>query len=118
MKVPWFRYSLRTLLVVVTVLACWLAWNVNIARQRKQAIARIVSEGGQVITWTDVANSSPKLRNWQSTRRLPWSLKLVRAEPVTFINVEGPSFTDARGNARLERLFPEAVITLRVQPAP
>ena len=32
---PWFRFSLRTLLVVVTVLCCWLAWESSVVRQRK-----------------------------------------------------------------------------------
>jgi hypothetical protein len=34
----WFRFSLRTLFVVVTVFACWLGWNVNAVQKRKHLI--------------------------------------------------------------------------------
>jgi hypothetical protein len=36
-KRRWFAYSLRTLFVVVTVFGCWLGWNINIVRQRREA---------------------------------------------------------------------------------
>lgn len=34
---PWhrFRFTLRTLLVVLTVLACWFGWNANTVRHRR-----------------------------------------------------------------------------------
>jgi hypothetical protein len=40
----WFTFSLRTLFVLVTVLACWLGWNVHIVRQRQAHLAEIAAE--------------------------------------------------------------------------
>jgi hypothetical protein len=40
----WFRYSLRTLFVVMTVVCCWLGWNVHIVRQRQAAWAEVIAE--------------------------------------------------------------------------
>jgi hypothetical protein len=34
----WFRFSLRTLLVLVTVVACWLGWESSVVRGRKQLV--------------------------------------------------------------------------------
>lgn len=39
-KRPWFRFRLRTLFVVVTVLACWLGYELNWIRQRHELLAR------------------------------------------------------------------------------
>jgi hypothetical protein len=34
----WFRFSLRTLFVVVTVVGVWLGWNMNIVRHRRELV--------------------------------------------------------------------------------
>lgn len=31
----WFRFSLRTLFVVVTVFACWLGWQIHLVQSRR-----------------------------------------------------------------------------------
>ncbi len=38
-KRRWFRYSLRTLFVVVTVFGCWLGYELNWIRQRHELLA-------------------------------------------------------------------------------
>jgi hypothetical protein len=43
-----FRYSLRTLLVLVTVFCVWLGWQANIVHKRKAAIAEIEAGGGAI----------------------------------------------------------------------
>ena len=50
----WFRFSLRMLLVVVTVLCVWLAFKVNAARRQKLAVEAILRAGGTV--WFDYHN--------------------------------------------------------------
>ncbi len=35
----WLRYSLETLFVAVTVLACWLGYELNWIHQRREALA-------------------------------------------------------------------------------
>ena len=43
----WFRFSLRMLLVVITVLCVWLGFTVNAARRQKAALTAIQCVGGQ-----------------------------------------------------------------------
>ena len=44
----WFRFSLRLLFVVMTVLCIWLGIQVNAARRQKEAVAAILRAGGEV----------------------------------------------------------------------
>ena len=44
----WLRFSLRTLLVVVTVLGVWLGVQVNPVRKQRNAVAWIQEVGGTV----------------------------------------------------------------------
>ncbi len=52
MKLRWYQYSLRSLMIVVT-LACiamsWVAAKMKQARERKAAVERILNDGGRVI---------------------------------------------------------------------
>jgi len=47
-KRRWFRFSLRTLLVVLTLLCVWLGIKVNSARNQRQLVAKVHELGGQV----------------------------------------------------------------------
>jgi hypothetical protein len=51
-KRRWFRFSLRTLFVVVTVIGIWLGWNFNTAQRRRAALdkARVASEN-DIVPW-------------------------------------------------------------------
>jgi len=40
------RFTLRTLLVLVTVFCIWLAWQVDRARKQQRAVDRILALGG------------------------------------------------------------------------
>src|SRR6185295_19870567 len=42
----WFRYSLRTIIVALTLLCAWLAWNVSIVRERNYWCRWIQEQGG------------------------------------------------------------------------
>jgi len=51
MKSRWFRFSLRTLLLLITALCVWLGIQVNAARRQREAVAAILKAGGEV--WFD-----------------------------------------------------------------
>jgi hypothetical protein len=57
----WVRYSLRTLMVLVTALCVWLTINVNAARRRADAVVAIHKAGGTV--WFDYQLVPAKLGN-------------------------------------------------------
>src|SRR5262245_10359599 len=44
----WFRFSLRTMLVLITALCIWLGFQVNAARRQREAVAAILKVGGSV----------------------------------------------------------------------
>jgi hypothetical protein len=48
-KRRWFRFSLRMLLVLLTVLCVWLGLKVNLARQQREAVEAIYKAGGSVV---------------------------------------------------------------------
>jgi hypothetical protein len=47
-KRRWFRYSLRTFLLVITALCISLGWKVEAARQQREAVAAVRKFGGEV----------------------------------------------------------------------
>ena len=48
-KRRWFRFSLRTMFVVVTVFGVWLGWNLQIVRERNAVKAMVLSRGGSIV---------------------------------------------------------------------
>src|SRR5215471_19817094 len=44
----WLRYSLRTLLLLMTILCIWLGLQVNAARRQREAVAAILKAGGDI----------------------------------------------------------------------
>ena len=41
-KRRWFRFSLRTMFVVVTIFGVWLGWQLKIVRERKAILREIL----------------------------------------------------------------------------
>ena len=48
-KRRWFRFSVRALLLLTGLIACWLAIHANRAREQQAAVAAIEDAGGEVI---------------------------------------------------------------------
>jgi hypothetical protein len=102
-KRRWFRFSLRTLFVLVTLFGCWLGYQLNWIRARRLAL-----ESGEVglIVWgpnhVDVPDQSP-----------PWMLGLLgESSPGCAGLVVAPSTSDAE-LARIQSLFPELDVERR-----
>lgn len=117
----WFRFRLRTLLLALTVLACWLGWLTSVVRQRLALIEEIRGKPGvQVVTAEQYAQRFPpgaptatkslksvsKVRAWMGDRAIQeiwypgWKPSL--------------SEDDLR---RIRRVLPEAAL-IEEQPEP
>jgi hypothetical protein len=115
-KRRWPRFTLRTLFVVVTAFGIWLGWNFNILRQREKMLDRVNAtrnDGSPVGIMMEAEFESrlpPAYRGMPSTRRLPWALKLLGAEPTAIITVSEDDFSEAEIK-QIGRLFPEALVS-------
>jgi hypothetical protein len=82
-KRRWFRYSLRMLFVVVTVIACWLGWNLHVVEERKLLRSWIQKNRGHVLPAAD----------WMRYRPLnePITIPLIRQwfgdEPIYSVSL-------------------------------
>jgi hypothetical protein len=56
-KRHWFRFSLRTLFVVVTVFGCWLGYELNWIRQRRELMSR---PNVEALVWATEPPSWPR----------------------------------------------------------
>jgi len=109
-KRRWFRYSLRTLFVVVTLFACWLGWNPSRIRERERVMKVVLSYGGSTATLPDSYR----------TGRLPLSWRLLGARRYDVISVPTKLYVDMKaadlfgfdGFRRIEALFPEAKVAI------
>jgi hypothetical protein len=107
-KRRWFRFSLRTMFVVVTVLAIWLGYHINWARQRRDALSSGRFTGDRVLA-TGMAPALPKMVTAPGLLWLlgePGYVSIVMAVPervpLKLTAAEQSEFD------RVARLFPEA----------
>ena len=95
----WFRFSLRTMFVLVTAFCCWLGWSANWLLERQQFLE---------------STDPDRLRPWlfhltfdTPSERLPLSLRILGAKPQVFIDMTGRSMEEAEQAAKL---FPESLV--------
>ena len=96
-----FRFSLRTLFIIVSILALWLGWNVHQLRKREMVEQFIV----QNINPAALEAGSP-VRPWKS---LPVMWQLLGAKPIRHIHVQGAHISND-DRADIMASFPEADI--------
>jgi hypothetical protein len=96
-----FRWSLRTMFVVVTVFAVWLGWHFSDIHQR-QVMRNLIkaNKGAVVVDPRDDGNPSPDIPKW---RRL-----LGDEGAVDFIAL--PDTSSDEQVSQVRRLFPEAQV--------
>lgn len=61
-KRRWLQFSLRTLLLLVVVLAVWLGWHAHRVKQQREAVLTVEELGGSArydYEWTDGGGSPP-----------------------------------------------------------
>jgi len=92
-KRRWFRFSLRSLFVLLTLVGLWLGWDVPIIRQR-QALLRHVAV---------YQYESPRMGEFAA---VPWHRRVLGDEAVGVIYVNRPAGREYIQRAK--QLFPEA----------
>lgn len=106
----WFRFSLRTMLVGVTIICCVLAWQLRVVRERQAALIEM-RDGGtfQVITaeaWTERFPAGapvsppvtiPAVRRWLGDQAI---------QEVWYITFYKPASEEDL--VRFKKVFPEA----------
>jgi hypothetical protein len=103
-----FRYNLRTLMLVVTLLCLWLGWEFNAIQERRAIVEWTVANDGLVYnggshigffdgsfsTLTFTPASMPFWRRWMGD--------------VAALEITLPASATARDHRRAQRAFPEA----------
>ncbi len=95
---PRFRFSLRTLLVVVTLLGAalgWAGWQWRIVQERVAAATWIAENDGQFGEYTG--------------EPLPWIRRILGDQPFAYEIILADEPTEAR-KEELRRIFPECKI--------
>jgi len=85
----WLRFSLKTLLLVTTVVGCWLGYQLNSIRARQQYM-----DSEECLTYAE--------------GDAPWQLRILGAAGYSIIYL--PEDSDQRDIARAKNLFPEAKV--------
>ena len=116
-KRRWFRFSLRTLFVVVTLAAIplgWLTWQLHIVRERKAIHAELQREGLKEFTNYLSLNRAVAAQWKESINkrfayvRISRVRRLLGDEPILMIYV--PDTIEPQLLTRIEHAFPEAQI--------
>jgi hypothetical protein len=122
-KLPrrWFSFSLRSLLLVMTVLCIWLGWESSVVRQRRRMLSKLqVSPAFQITTaksWAAIFAGGPPPP--QPVATIPTVRRWLGDEAIQeigyFRHMQG--FTDGDVD-RLVKLFPEAKVqeTINYEP--
>jgi len=108
----WFRFSLRMMFVVVTVvsLGCaWLGWNVKIVRQRAAILPGLQSDVKDKVVFTSQVFLPHRRASDLTTGKLPWLWRQLGAQPEKRVYTREGEMSDAEV-ARVQSLFPEAEI--------
>ena len=117
-KPRWFRFSLRTTFVLVTIFGVWLGWNLKIVRERKAVVAEI----NRVVTYRDdlaipiETKGFPFVTDGRGGHviNLPTNMSPTRRMlgdvpcPVLYMS----STHDPEWFSRAEAAFPEAVLVV------
>src|SRR5262249_17973923 len=101
----WPRFTLRTLFVLVTLVACWLAWEMNFIRQRKAFL--------QSVGWSLRADGPPTLISKKQVAKIPAWRRWLGDHPFSIIALPPDSTDEAQHQA--EALFPEAAVVRNSQ---
>jgi hypothetical protein len=103
----WFRFGLRTMLIVVTVLCCYLGWETSVVRQRRAVLQELRAKGGVQIVTAQAARPSlatPRVAQISLIRRL------LGDEAIHEIWLSWYPEVPPAERQRLAEVFPEATL--------
>jgi len=103
----WLRFSIRTLLVAVTIFCVWLGWQVSIVRERKALVPLVRQTGGAA--W---AFDEP----WMQPADGPGSFRKLIGDRA-WLHIVLPKKHDPNDLARVDLAFPEAIVSIQVRPS-
>ena len=125
----WFRFRLRTLFVLVTVLGVFLGWlgvQLKWIRDRHAAIEWVESINRRVL----ILSSLPNTMRWElggtgikryPWNNAPWGLRLLGEAGVSVFSINServtPNDRALKRLPELRRLFPEAQVDFSPMPA-
>jgi hypothetical protein len=92
-KRHWYQFSLRTFVIIITLLGIWLGYISFRAREQREVVARIKELGGKVeYDYQTEKNPQKSPPGW------PWLRRLVGDEyfqDVAVVNLDGTKVSDA-----------------------
>ncbi|MEX2113160.1 MAG: hypothetical protein WD845_08240 [Pirellulales bacterium] len=115
----WFRFSLRTMFVLVTACALWLGWNHMLVQSRLTARRAIVDEGGRIwvvdngnLSPIDNGNTGffPMFADVPAAEKLPRLRRWLGDASVLEVELNSKR-TSKQTVAEIQRLFPEATVS-------
>jgi hypothetical protein len=106
----WFRFSLRTLLVVMTALCCWLGWESSVVRGRKALLEEIKDVPGfSITTAAAYAERYPQGKSIPDLAKIPLVRRWLGDEAIQEIwSIRHYQGFSEELLARLTKAFPEA----------
>jgi hypothetical protein len=105
-----FRFGLRTLFVMVTLLACWLGWELKFVQERRAMLGSLLASGNGYTTCSQLVASSDEHGFAYNPATIPFWRRWLGDEAVESIIV--PDAQEPLSKALT--LFPEAIIVQAV----
>ena len=118
-KPRWFRFSLRTLFVLVTLLACalgWLVWQIQIVRERKSLLSEVSRYNSSYPfdqLYFDVLEGKIAIYGPLPEQvRVSWVRRALGDN--SYMSITLPEHVPANVIERVESAFPESHLYIRV----
>jgi Leucine-rich repeat (LRR) protein len=90
---PWLQFSLRTLLIVLTLFGIWLGVRINLARKQRETVQTILATKGDVkyrdLEYPSIQSREPRKLSWLETQ-----LGLDFFYDIDEVGLRGDSATD------------------------
>ena len=103
-RLTWFRFNLRSLFVVMTLVACWFGWQVNTVHKRQELLRELKNKPN----FSVVLNHSIALGSNRPYASVSITRRWLGDVPVHRIIVAGSlNATNSPTFRRLKQLFPE-----------